>query len=152
MGVKMKYINIVMTVLFLLGIFTNAYALNYDDHLGIYYDEVQATNNVIINDVDGLKLNYSANLSQPGDFYELRFDVVNDSSVDMYIDDYHYGETNEYIKYDFTYQNGDSIHKGDIIKKGERKRLKYRVSYNSLILDDFLYFDSSFGLRFEQVL
>lgn len=147
----MKYSNIIMTILFFVGIFTNTYALTTEDYKGIYYDQFHTTDNVVIHKADGLKLNYSANLTDPGDYYELSFDVVNDSGVDMYIYDYHFGKTDDYIQYDLTYLNGDNIHKGDIIKDGERKALKYRVSYISLLPANYS-FDSSFGLRFEQVL
>ena len=39
-----------------------------------------------------------------------------------------------------------------LLKKGENKRLKYKVLYKNLINSDNYQFDSSFGLNYEQVL
>ena len=63
----------------------------------------------------------------------------------MYKDD-------SYIDYELTYGNGKKINKGDILKKGQKRQLKYRVQYKNPIEEDSYQFDSSFSIGYEQLL
>ncbi len=118
----------------------------------IYYDNIQYTDNVNFYGADGLKINYEGRLSNPGDYYELSFDVVNDSTTDMMISKCDYHQTDSYIEYQLSYSNGSAIKIGDVLKKGETRRLTYRVSYKNPIKSNGYEFDSSFYLGYEQVL
>ena len=148
----MKYLDLlIMGILFIGGLCFKA-ILPEDNSLnkGVYYDNFQYTDNVLFKGADGLNLDYSAELNNPGDYYELDFDVVNSTNYDIEIADYFYNESDNYIEYELCYGDGSKINNGDVIKAGEVKRLKYKVSYKSIILDDNYEFDSSFSIQYEQ--
>ena len=139
-------------VLLLLGIYSNSFSVsNEKDKKGIYYDHVTYTDNVSFHGVDGLDLDFHGNLSYLGDFFEIDFDVVNDTSVDIEIAKCQL-QNNPYIEYQLTYDNGDDVQLGDVIKRGESKKLKYKVLYKNPILDQNYQFDSGFQIQYEQVL
>ena len=122
------------------------------NYKGIYYDDFKYTDNVTFNKVDGLNIDYAATLEGPGDYYELEFKVVNETANNMKVTDCIYNKNDQYINYELTYEDGTPIKSGDIIKKGEKKNLKYRVSYVKMI-DTLEYeFDSSFNIEYEQVI
>ncbi len=150
----MKYLDIVViTMLFWGSVITSGLSINStNQYKGIYYDHVESTSNVVIHSVEGMNINYSAELNIPGDYYELSFDVVNDSGVDMKVEDFYYHEDDSFIEYQLKYSNGKAIHKGDILKKGESIRLTYKVFYKNMIDSNDYQFDSSFGLQYGQVL
>ena len=147
-----KYVNaLVVGVLFFVGILFEGYAIdNVKNDKGIYYDNVKYSENVKLNDVNGLNIDYNAELLAPGDFYELTFDVVNDSLYDVSFADITINDDDDYIDFDLTYSDGNSIKLGDVLKKGEKKQLKYKVLYKNLVLEDYE-FDTNFMLNFEQV-
>ena len=153
-GGFMKYIDVMaITILFMVGVFSSGFSVDSkQSKKGIYYHNIESTENVTIHNVDGLSIDYSAELQVPGDYYELTFDVVNDSSVDMKVEDCFFHEDDDYIQYEFSYADGKSIKVGDVLKKGEKKELRYKVLYKNLIESDGYEFDSSFGLNYEQVL
>ena len=67
-------------------------------------------------------LSFTANLKTPGDYYEFSVDVVNDGTVDAMIDSIVKTpelteEQSKYIKYEATYQNGESISTKQTLKK-----------------------------------
>ena len=102
--------------------------------------------------MNGLSLQYAGQLSTPGDFYELSFDIVNDSEVDVEVSKCTYQTSDYYIDYQLTYDDGKDILVGDILEKGEKKRVKYRVLYKNRIDSNYYEFDSSFHLNYEQIL
>ena len=150
----MKYLEVIVVgILFVGGILFHNFtgdtnALNK----GIYYDNVNYTDNVTFNRVDGLNIDYEAELNVPGDFYELNFDVVNSTKYDVEIADYIYNESDKYITYELCYADGKKIKNGDIIKAGETKKLKYKVSYVNPIEDNNYTFDTSFTIQYEQAI
>ena len=119
---------------------------------GIYYDNVKYTDNVLFNSVDGVNIDYSAQLKYPGDYYELYFDIVNSSGYSVEITDCIYNDDDDYIDYELTYENGNEINVGDAIKNGESIRVKYRVFYKKYIIEDNYTFDTSFSILYEQVI
>lgn len=119
---------------------------------GIYYDNIDYTDNVTFNNVDGVNIDYSAQLNKPGDYYELYFDVVNSTGYNVEITDCIYNDDDEYIDYDLVYENGDKINTGDIIKKGESVRVKYKVLYKDYIIGDNYNLDTSFSILYEQTI
>lgn len=149
-----KYIR-----LLLLGILVSTgFLFNFDfndfnsSKKGMYYNLVNYSNNVSFNQMEGLDLDYSAELTGPGDSYYIDFDVVNDSNVDMKILELDYPKDDSYISYRLTYRDGSIIKSGDIISKGESIELTYAVSYNHPIEQEEYYFDSSFHIEYEQVI
>ena len=150
----MKYFKVIVVgVLLFLGVMFHVHSLDGNTlSKGIYYDNIDCTENVTFNGVDGTNLDYSAELTKPGDYYELYFDVVNSTHHDVEIADYIYNKDDDYIEYKLTYDNDNKIANGDIIKSGETKRLKYRVYYKDYIMDNNYTFDSSFYIYYEQVI
>lgn len=150
----MKYIDVIIVgILFIGGILFNNFTTDTNAlNKGVYYDNVKYTDNVIFNKVDGLNIDYEAMLNKPGDFYELNFDVVNSTKYDIEIADYIYNESDEYITYELSYADGTKIKNGDIIKAGENKKLKYKVSYVNPIVEKNYTFDTSFSIQYEQAI
>ena len=110
-------------VLFSLG---SSYAYS---NPGVHYENVRYSDNVTFYGVDDLNFHYSANLDRVGDSYELIFDVINDSGVDMMISECFYHEDDPYISYQLTYLDGKKVEEGDVLKKDTMKTLKYMVTY-----------------------
>jgi len=82
----------------------------------------------------GNSLSFSTTLSKPGDYYEFTVDVVNDGSIDAMIDSV--VKTPElttaqakYLKYEITYQNGESIATMQNIAAGTTMPIKVRLEY-----------------------
>ena len=145
--------SIIITLLLLFG--CGYHAFNMDEkesYKGIYYDNLNYTDNVTINSLKGIELDYDASLNKVGDYFEIKFDVVNDSGVDVEISDLLVHENDEYINYDLTYSNGQKINNGDILKKGSKKKLKYKVSYLNNINQTGYTFDSEFSINYSQVI
>ena len=150
----MKYIrSLVLAIPIVLVAFGNfSNANDIASKKGIYYDNFNYTNNVTINEAKGTDIDYNANLSRVGDYYEIVFDVINDTNTDMKITVCIYNEDDSYFDYELTYCNGKKINSGDIIKQGESKQIKYFVQYKNPITEDNYLFDSSFSIEYEQVL
>ena len=77
---------------------------------------------------------FSVALNKPGDFYEFTVDVVNDGTIDAMIDSVvktpNLTEAQaKYIKYEITYENGESINTNQTLKKGTSTPIKVRVEY-----------------------
>ena len=151
----MKYLKGALIVLLvIIGVGYKNFNANASGDLkkGIYYDNIDYTENVEFNKVDGVNLDYSAELIKPGDYYELYFDVVNSTGYNVEITDCVYNEDDEYIDYDLVYENGEKINNGDIIKKGESVRVKYTVLYKEYIDKTDYTFDTSFSILYEQTI
>lgn len=149
----MKYLDVVVVSLLLVfGLFYFNEINNDTSNKGIYYDNLSYTDNVKVNSVDGLNIDYSAELNNVGDSYELKFDVINSTSVDMIIKDCIFNHDDPYVDYVLTYSDGETINNGDIIKKGESRSLVYRVLYKNNIKNNEYAFDSGFNIQYEQVL
>ena len=151
----MKYLKVMLVVLLaVIGVGYKTFNADASADLkkGIYYDNVDYTDNVAFNKVEGSNLDYSAELVKPGDYYELYFDVVNSTKYDVEITDCIYNDDDEYIDYDLVYENGDKINVGDIIKKGESIRVKYTVLYKEYITEKDYTFDTSFSILYQQVI
>lgn len=81
-------------------------------------------------------LEFSTTLNMPGDFYEFTVDVVNDGSIDAMIenvvktpelDD----SQKKYLKYEITYQNGESIDKKQLLASKTTMPIKVRLEYRT---------------------
>ena len=151
-----KYIEgIIIGIFIFLGIGYNTFSIsnnNTNISKGIYYDSFKYSDNVVINKVDGTNLDFTGELKNPGDFYELSFDVVNSTTVDVKVSDFNCKNNDSYIEYLLTYSDGSNIKNGDIIEKGEKRRIYYKVLYKNPIIEDNYTFDSSFNINYEQVI
>ena len=79
---------------------------------------------------------FSTTLNMPGDYYEFTIDVVNDGSIDAMIENITKTPTlsveqAKYLKYEITYQNGESITTKQLVEKDSYVRLKVRLEYRS---------------------
>lgn len=111
-------------------------ASNWD----IYLANPKVTNGSATMNVPEIKSNstleFSATLDMPGDFYEFTVDVVNDGSIDAMIenvvktpelDD----SQKKYLKYEITYQNGESIDKEQLLASKTTMPIKVRLEYRT---------------------
>lgn len=145
-----KYIRfVVVSILLLFGVHYMDTRNGFDSN-ELYYDNVRYSDNVDFYGVEGTNLRYSGNLSGVGDFYELYFDVVNHTGVDVVVQDSIYHEDDSYIHYELSYEDGSIIQPGDLLKSGESKTIHYKVLYQKPIQDDSYQLDSSFSIQFEQ--
>ena len=116
----------------------------------LYYDNFKYTSNVILSGINGFNFDYSVTLNDVGDYYEIDFDVINTTAYDMEIDTLDINKDDQYITYRLSYESGDLVNEGDVIKTGESKTLRYIVFYQNEILKDNYNFDSSFNINYKQ--
>lgn len=87
-------------------------------------------------------ISYSLLLTNPGEYYSFYVDIVNDGDYDAYLYDIINEGLSEkqkkYIDYDITYENGDPIKVNDILKKGEKKKIKFFLKFDEDVNDDDL--------------
>ena len=81
-------------------------------------------------------LSFDVDLNLPGDYYEFTVDVVNEGSIDAMIDSVSITpelstEQARYIKYEVSYQNGESISSKQTLKKGTTTPIKVRIEYRN---------------------
>lgn len=151
----MKYVkSLLITLLVVIGLGYHSFGTSArsDFDKGVYYDNITYSDNVTFNGVDGTNLDYSAEFNVPGDYYELSFDIVNDTKYDLEITDCILNEDDDYIGYKLTYADGKKVKVGDIIKQGTSKQVKYVVSYKEYILEENYQFDTSFYISYGQVI
>ena len=112
------------------------YGMNWDVH----FDNVKVTNGSVSGDdpriTSATTATFSTVLNMPGEFYEFTIDVVNDGSIDAMIENVTKtptltSEQAKYLKYDITYQNGESITTRQLVEKNSFVRLKVRLEYRS---------------------
>ena len=77
---------------------------------------------------------FTTTLNTPGDYYEFTIDVVNNGSVDAMIENITKTPTlttdqAKYLKYEITYQNGESINTKQNIAAGATTPIKVRIVY-----------------------
>ena len=104
----------------------------------IYLSNPRVTNGSATTDVPEIKtistLEFSTILNMPGDFYEFTVDVVNGGSIDAMIENVVKTpelttEQAKYLKYEITYQNGESITTKQTLSKGTTMPIKVRIEY-----------------------
>ena len=107
---------------------------DWDIHLA----NPKVTNGSATTDVPQIKTNstmdFTTTLNMPGDFYEFTVDVVNSGSIDAMIENVVKNpelttEQAKYLKYEITYQNGESITTKQLLAKETTMPVKVRVEY-----------------------
>ena len=104
----------------------------------IYLDNARVTSGSATTNKPVIKtsstLEFSTTLNMPGDYYEFVVDVVNDGDLDAMIGNV--VKTPElsasqakYLKYEVSYQNGESISKKQVLSKGAKMPIKVRIEY-----------------------
>ena len=104
----------------------------------IYLNNPRVTNGSATTEVPVIKtsstLEFETTLNMPGDFYEFVVDVVNAGSIDAMIENV--VKTPElttdqakFLKYEITYQNGESITNKQLLAKDTTMPIKVRIEY-----------------------
>ena len=81
-------------------------------------------------------MNYTVDLTQPGDFYEFTVVVKNSGTLDAKIGDTAPAitgvstEQDVYVNYKVTYEDDTVIKSGDALNAGDSKTIKVRVEYD----------------------
>ena len=110
-------------------------ASNWNIHL----DNPRVTNGSVTKTlpvISGNTMTFSSSLVDPGDFYEFTVNVVNDGSIDAMIDSVSVTPTltdsqKKYLRYEVTYQNGESISSKQTLRKGSSMPIKVIVEFRS---------------------
>ncbi len=114
----------------------------------IHWENVQINENSVstseenkarITDEARTEVEYSVELSEPGDFYEFTVDAKNDGTLDAQIysveskyNDALISDENklpEYISYTITYEDGTSIEAGNTLDHGQKQTYKVKILY-----------------------
>ena len=104
----------------------------------IYLDNAKVTNGSATTDepyiITNSTLEFETTLNMPGDFYEFTVDVVNNGSIDAMIENVIKNPEltaaqAKYLKYEVSYQNGESISKKQLLAKGTTMPIKVRIEY-----------------------
>ena len=104
----------------------------------IYLNNPRVTNGSATIDVPEIKtsstLEFSTTLNMPGDFYEFTVDVVNGGDIDAMIENVIKTpelttEQAKFLKYEITYQNGETITTKQTLSKGTTMPIKVRIEY-----------------------
>ena len=104
----------------------------------IYLSNPKVTNGSATTIVPSIKtsstVEFNTTLSMPGDFYEFTIDVVNAGSIDAMIENVVKtpeltAEQAKFLKYEVSYQNGESITNKQLLAKDTTMPIKVRIEY-----------------------
>ena len=104
----------------------------------IYLNNPRVTSGSATTDVPIIKtsstLEFETTLNMPGDFYEFVVDVVNAGSIDAMIENVVKtpeltADQAKFLKYEITYQNGESITTKQLLAKDTTMPIKVRIEY-----------------------
>lgn len=107
-----------------------------DSFINVSYENVEVNSDSVQNvtNVDEGNIDFDIALENPGDFYEVTFDLVNNSQKDYFIAKIDKGslteEQQKYIDYDISYNDGTLLKEQDVIKGNSKEKIKVRISYN----------------------
>ena len=110
----------------------------------IYLNNPRVTNGSATTNVPEIKtsstLEFSTTLNMPGDFYEFVVDVVNSGDIDAMIENVVKTpdlteEQAKFLKYEVSYQNGESITTKQLLAKDTTMPIKVRVEYRKDLSD-----------------
>ena len=126
----------------------------YFDSVRKSTDSVASNNDARITNYEKTRIEFSANLKEPGDFYEFTVYTVNDGTIDAMVDSVEKFELTDaqkkYLDFSVTYDNGREIKRCDPLDAGTRKRIKAIVKFKEGVdINDYsneevnldLYFD-----------
>ena len=113
----------------------------------LYYDNFRYTDNVKFND----NFSYSSNLEKVGDYYEIIFDVINDSNIEYEIKELSINNNDEFFNYSMTYLNNEIVNIGDKIDKNSVVTIRYRVDYKKENVNSNDEIDTSFNIEYGQL-
>ena len=94
--------------------------------------------------------NYHVNLENVGDYYEIIFDVVNESDNLYSVEDLIINNNDEYFSYGLTYMDNSKVNIGDKIDKNSITTMKYRVDYKKQVTNNNGDLDTSFNIELDK--
>ena len=147
---KIQFI-ILLTLVCLVGTMTIAYAilsttLNIngtaqvmDASWNVHFENINVNpNSVPISPIitDNDKINFSADLTTPGQFYKFTVDIVNSGSIDAMIETIITNpelttDQKKYLRYEVEYVDGSEINETQLLKVNETKTISILVSYRN---------------------
>ena len=104
----------------------------------IYFTNIRVTNGSVSSELPVITnktaINFSANLENPGDFYEFKVDLVNDGTLDAKLESITIlpvltEAQKKYFRYTVTYEDGVSIDINDELKAETSETLLIRCEY-----------------------
>ena len=115
---------------------TEVVASNWDIHLANAKVKSGSATTDVPTITGGNSLSFSTSLTTPGDYYEFTVDVVNGGDIDAMIDSIiKTPELTEaqakYLKYEVSYQNGESITSKQNLAAGSTTPIKVRIEYRN---------------------
>ena len=134
----------------------NGTAQVQDASWNVHFSNIQVNPySVEINPVitDNNKVNFSADLTTPGEFYKFTVDIVNEGSIDAMIESVAKTpelsvEQKKYLRYEVEYVDGTSINDAQLLKSGETKTISVLFSYrNDIPVSDLPSTETDFDLE-----
>jgi len=139
-------------IILLIVIIVSIFIINTNNVSGrdknLYYDNFRYSDNVNFKD----KFDYHVDFNNVGDYYEIIFDVVNESNNSFVVEDLIINDNDEYFSYELTYLDNSKVNIGDKIDKNSITTMKYRVDYKKQVINNYNDFDTSFNIDFGQKL
>lgn len=116
---------------------------NEKELFNIHYKNIKTNNNNGTVYLEGKEnVNFDCNLKVPGDYFEFTVDMINESNKDAKVEFVNMTKLNEeqkrYLVYTVTYENGEEIKAGDILKSNDKKTLKIKVEFKYDITEEDL--------------
>ena len=109
--------------------------INNSDNIKVDYkniEVVKSSNNYTINETN-TGIEYNVELNMPGDYYEFRLDLVNDSTKDIRINEISNNtlttKQQKILDYKVLYLDNTPIKVNDIIKSNSKKTIKIIIYY-----------------------
>ena len=139
----------------------NSWVIYFDD-VSIASDSVHnedPTKEAVITNQEKTNIEFTANLNNPGDFYEFTVYTVNDGSIDAAVSSIEKTELTEeqakYLTFDVTYDDGSEIKRCDVLKANDRRLVKAVVKFKEgLDINDYpsdgVSLTLSFKINYEQ--
>ena len=114
----------------------------YFDSVRKSTDSVASNNDARITNNEKTRIEFTADLKEPGDFYEFTVYTVNDGTIDAMINSIEKTELTEeqqkYIDYTVTYDNGRELKRCDPLDSNTRRRIKAIVKFkDGLNLEEY---------------
>ena len=136
----------------------NSWIIYFTD-VRVSTDSVEAEKEAKIVDYAKTRIEFTANLKNPGDFYEFTVYTVNDGTIDAMVKSIERSvlteEQQKYLDFDVTYDNGTPIRECDELNAGKRRRIKGIVKFKdgidvSLYPKDDITLDLFFNINYVQ--
>ena len=126
----------------------------YFDSVRKSTDSVEATSDARITNFEKTRIDFSVNLTNPGEFYEFTVYTVNDGSIDAMVDSVEKSVLTEeqlkYLDFSVTYDNGREIKRCDPLDAHTRKRIKAIVKFKDGVdISDYPDTDTNLNLYFD---